>query len=150
MPHQRDGAPSALGDALQSALEPQQRAVRTIDIDADPRPVRAMTHPPQPVSHHGQRRVPSQDSRDQQHGTAVAAHDALSAENRVHQQPYQLRLPAQLMYMTPPPTPVTVQDQSPAWLRGSVPLGSGRLRHRPSVVSNADNTETATNPRTTV
>ena len=60
-----------------------------------------VAHPLQPFAHDPERGVAGQEARDEDHRLAVAARDARPAVHGVHEQPGELRLPAQLAKWRP-------------------------------------------------
>ena len=140
MPHQHDRTPRALRDPLQSPLEPQQRAVRTVDIQAES-PTRTPDDPsapasqPSPTTTRPQPRTPESTTRDRRRHARRPLRGKPDPPTAVPTPP------ASAAHAHDAPTnAVRLEDHRPARIRGSVPLDGGRLRHRPSVVANADNT----------
>src|SRR4051812_37284564 len=100
---ERDGAVAALRDALQPALQAEQAAVGAVDVEPNAGRVRPMSHAPQPLGHHGERVVAGEEAGNQHDRAAVPARNAVPAVDGIDEQTPELRLPAQLVQMTPPP-----------------------------------------------
>ena len=100
---QGDLPPGLVHDPLRPQLERVERAVRAVDVPADAGAVWRVAHPLEPAGHHGHRRVPGEEAGDQHHRAAVAARDAPARVDGVEHQPPELRLPAQLGAVVPPP-----------------------------------------------
>ena len=120
--------------AIRSArsLERVERAVRAADVPGDAGAVRPVAHPLEPAGHHRHRRVPGEEAGDQHHRAAVAARDALARVDGVDHQPPELRLPAQLGAVVPPPVARRIGrgGRGRGGVEGSASQGSYQLGRR--------------------
>ena len=88
--------PAVLGEALQAGLQPRAGLLGAADVGADPGAARVVAGRAQPVRHRREAAVAGQEAGDQHHGAALAAGDAVAAEDRAAAQLGQLEPEARL------------------------------------------------------
>jgi hypothetical protein len=93
----------ALVDVGEPGVQALERAIGAVDVEDHPGAVWLVADPLEPAVHDAQRHVAGQEPGHQQRGQPVLVRDAVAAEHRVHEQPRELGLPADLRERAAPP-----------------------------------------------